>query len=122
MKRVVKPGGYVVLIENLPIAQNQAQENHLQLRRIGAQVVENELGYLNKQELLDLVNKTGFKDMKVKIVDYNLCSTPAIFYISEEHIQKGIDPGLVVEYKKITQAIKKNGEVSPPTIIVKAKK
>ena len=43
MKRVVKPGGYVVLIENLPIARNQAQENHLQLRRIRAQVVKNEL-------------------------------------------------------------------------------
>ena len=49
MKRVVKVGGYVVLIENLPIAKNRAQENHLRLRSIRTKFIKNELRYLSKE-------------------------------------------------------------------------
>lgn len=122
MKRVVKVGGYVVLIENLPIAKNRAQENHLRLRSIRTKFIKNELRYLSKEELLRITYEAGFKDVEIKVVNYGLCSTPAIFYLSKEHIKEGVDPLIIKEYEEVIKSIKEIGEESPPTAIIKARK
>jgi len=122
MKRVVRRGGYVVLVENLPIARNEPQRNHLRLHSLRTKLIKNELRYLSKEELMGIVNEVGFKDVEVKVMDYGLCSTPAIFYIGKEHAQRGMDSTLINEFKEVVNAIKKVGEASPPTIIIKARK
>ncbi len=113
MKRVVKRGGYVVLIENLPIARNEPQRNHLKLRSIRAKLFKNELGYLSKEKLLMIINEVGFKDIEVKVMDYGLCSTPAIFYIGEELVQRGVDPALIDEFRETVRALEKWGKYRP---------
>jgi len=122
MKRVVKPEGYVILVENIPVARNELQRNHLRLHSLRVRFIKSELRYPSKEELIEIVNEIGFKDVEVKVVDYGLCSTPAIFYIGKEHTQKDVDPELVDEFKNVMQAIRKVGEASPPTIIIKARR
>ncbi len=122
MKRVVKRGGYVVLVENFPIARNEPQRNHLKLHSIRVKLIESELRYFSEDELAEIVNEAGFKDIEAKVVDYGLCSTPAIFYVGKEHVQRGVDPALIDEFREVTQAIKRVGEASPPVLIIKARK
>jgi len=122
MKRVVKPGGYVILVENIPTAKSELQRNHLRLHSLRVRFIKSELSYLSKEELTEIINEMEFKDVEVKVVDYGLCSTPAIFYIGKEQAEKGGDPVVISEFREVTQAIRRVGEASPPALIIKARK
>ena len=122
MKRVVKPGGYVILVENIPVAKNELQRNHLRLHSLRVRFIKSELRYLSEEELVGIVNENEFKDVEVKVVDYGLCSTPAIFYIGKEQAKGNVDPALISEFKEVTQAIRRVGEISPPILMIKARK
>lgn len=61
MKRVVVKGGSVILVESLPVARTKAQEAHLQMFRCKAKYTSGELNYLPNEELLEMLQKVGFK-------------------------------------------------------------
>ncbi len=77
--------------------------------------IESEPRYFSGDELAEVVNEAGFKDIGVKVVDYGLCSTPAIFYVGKEHVQRGVDPALIDEFGEVTQAIKEWGSITTRT-------
>ncbi|GEM_PF-6442363 len=39
-----------------------------------------------------------------------------------EQVKGNVDPALISEFKEVTQAIRRVGEVSPPVLIIKARK
>ena len=64
----------------------------------------------------------GFRDIEVRIVDYNLCSTPALFYIDVAKLRGEVEDSIIGEYEGLIQLVRRIGEVLPPTIIIKARK
>lgn len=53
--------------------------------------------------------------MEVKVVDYGLCSTLAVFYIGKEQAKGNVDPALISEFKEVTQAIRRVGGITACT-------
>ena len=124
MKRVVVEGGSVIVVENLPITRTKAQEAHLKMFKYKVKYSSGELYYFSKRELLEMFRKAGFKneDIEIKILNYNLSATPPLFSLNtsilgeekREHAQK--------EYNEAVEMIRKWGEASPLTILIKANK
>ncbi len=69
-----------------------------------------------------MINQVGFSDIQVKVLDYNLSSTPPIFYLNPEKLDDKIREKALREYNEAIEMIRKRGEVSPPIILIKAKK
>jgi len=124
MKRVVVEGGSVIIAESLPVARNKAQEAHLQMSECKARYTTGELRYLERDELVGMFEGAGFREIEVRELDYNLSAAPPLFYI-------GCHLSLLTEgerdeargaYGKALGLIREHGEVSPPTILVKATK
>lgn len=122
MKRVIVGNGYVVLMENISEARNKRQEIHLRLHSIRARVLCDKLDYFSEEELVETVNMAGFRDLEVKVVDYSLCSTPALFYVDVAKLRGKVEDNIINEYRRLMQLVRRIGEVSPPTIILKARK
>ena len=117
MKRVVVEGGSVIVVENLPIARTKAQEAHLKMFKCKVKYSSGELCYFSKRELLEMFRKAGFKneDMEIKILDYNLSATPPLFSLNTSLLSEEKK-----EYNEAVKMIRKWGETSPPTILIKA--
>lgn len=122
MKRIVRNNGYVVIVENLPEARNELQEAHLKLHSIRVKLLRDELDYFSREELVEMVNRVGFKDVQAKIVDYNLCSTPALFYVDAKKLHGKAKDSTLEEYERTIHFVRKHGEASTPVIIIKARK
>jgi len=121
MKRITKENKYIFIVENLREAKNVKQRIHLKLHSLRVRLLHDELNYFSKEELIRIVNNVGFKDIEIKIVNYNLCSTPVIFYINQEKYNR-IENNILNEYKKTIKLVRRIGEESTPVIIIKAKK
>ncbi len=119
MKRVVVRGGLVVLVENLPEVRSRRQEIHLKLHSIRVEILGDELPYLSKNELIELVGEVGFRDLEVEVRDYGLCSTPVIFHVDEGKLS-GLEEELVGEYRRAIELVRVFGECSTPIAILKA--
>ncbi len=122
MKRIVRNNGYVVIVENLPEARNKLQEAHLKLHSIRVKLLRDELDYFSKEELLKIINRVGFKDVQVKIINYNLCATPTLFYVDAKKLHGEAKDSMLEEYERTIQFVRKHGEASTPVIIIKARK
>ncbi|MHA1834317.1 MAG: class I SAM-dependent methyltransferase [Candidatus Baldrarchaeia archaeon] len=119
MKRVVVEGGSVIIVENLPVARTKAQEAHLKMFKCKVKYSSGELYYFSKRELLEMFRKTGFRndDVEIKILDYNLSATPPLFSLNASLLSEEKR-----EYNEAVEMIRKWGEASPPTILIKATK
>ncbi len=51
----------------------------MRLPSLRVRLIKSELRYLSKEELMENSQRDWFKDVEVKVVDYGLCFTPAIF-------------------------------------------
>jgi len=121
MRRVVKPSGFVALVENAPCAKSRAQEVHLKLHEARVKALRDELRYFSVEELLELVSEAGFRDAEVEILDCELCATPQILYLPEK-LRGNLNPQTVREYEEAVEEARRIGELSTPVIVVKAKK
>ena len=118
MKRVVRNGGYVVIVENLPVSLDLKQYLHLKLHNIRVHVLGDELPYPDTNELLGMVNYVGFRDIEISIIDHGLNATPAIYYISPSNSKFNKD--LFDNYIETVKIIRLYGEASTPIVIIKA--
>lgn len=122
MKRVVVEGGSVIIAESLPVARNKAQEAHLQMFECKARYTSGELRYLERDELEGMFEGAGFREIEIREVDHNLSAAPPLFSIdchlsllAEREREEAREA-----YDKALGMIREHGEVSPPTILVKA--
>jgi SAM-dependent methyltransferase len=122
MKRVVTEDGKVVIVESLPVAKNKAQEAHLAMFECKGKYSVGELPYFSEEKLLKMFQKPEFKEIEVKIVDYNLSATPPLFYLDASSLKGKDRENAQMEYNLATKMIKEYGEVSTSAIIIKAAK
>jgi ubiquinone/menaquinone biosynthesis C-methylase UbiE len=120
--RVLSKGGQMTVAENIPIAKNSSQEAHLAFYNCKCKYSVGDLSYFSEEEILEMFRKSGLREIDVKVVDYNLSAAPPIFYLNtsllkEEQIEKAQK-----EYTEAVDMVKKHGETSPPTLIVKVTK
>jgi len=122
MKRVVVEGGSVIIAESLPVARNKAQEAHLQMFECKARYTSGELRYLERDELVGMFEGAGFREIEIREVDHNLSAAPPLFSIDcHLSLLAERERGEAREaYDKALGMIREHGEVSPPTILVKA--
>lgn len=124
MKRVVVNGGSVIVVENLPIARTKAQEAHLQMFRCRVKYTSRGLDFLPKDKIVEMFHKVGFKKIEVKELDYNWSAAPPLFWI--DYYLPSLPDSEREEAKRAwNEAMKmvcKWGEVSPPSLLVKATK
>jgi len=122
MNRVVSKGGEIAIVESMPIAKNKSQEAHLAIFECRRKYTHYELMYFTQKELLDVFREVGIKQVQTKIVDHNLSATPPIFCLNTSLLEKEQVEKAKREYSKALSLIKKHGENSPPSLIVKATK
>jgi len=124
MKRVVVEGGSVVIAESLPVARNRAQEAHLQMFECKVRYTSGELRYLERDELVGMFESVEFKEIEGREIDHNLSAAPPLFCI-DCHLSSLADRESEEArevYGKALSLIREYGEVSPPTVLVKATK
>jgi len=122
MKRVVIKGGSIIIVENLPIAKNKAQEAHLKMYRCKVKYSSGELYYMSRNEIVEIIEKVGFRDFEVNVVDYNLSSTPPLFYLNPDRLADDVRENALKEFRNAVESIKVWGEASPPAIFIRAMK
>jgi len=122
MRRLVVEGGSVIVVENLPIARTKAQEARLKMFKCKVKYSSGELYYFSKRELLEMFRKAGFRneDIEIKILDYNLSATPPLFSLDTSLLSEEKRERAQKEYYEAVEMIRKWGETSPPTILIKA--
>jgi len=123
MKRVVVEGGSVIIAESLPVARNRTQEAHLQMFECKVRYTTGELRYLKRDELVGMFESVGFKEIEASELDHNLSTAPPLFCI-DCHLSPTLTEREGEEareaYRKAISMIRKYGEASPPTMLVKA--
>jgi len=109
-------------VENLPITRTKAQEAYLKMFKCKVKYSSGELYYFSKRELLGMFRKAGFKneDMEIKILDYNLSATPPLVSLNTSLLSEEKKEYVQKEYNGAVKMIRKWGETSPPTILIKA--
>jgi ubiquinone/menaquinone biosynthesis C-methylase UbiE len=124
MKRVVVKGGSVIVAESLPAARTKAQEAHLQMFQCKVKYSSGELNYLEEGELLEMLQKVGFREIESKKLDYNLSAAPPLFCLDYHvsSLNESERDNARKAYEKAIKAVKEWGEASPPAMLVKATK
>jgi len=124
MKRIVAKGGNVIVVESLPVARNKAQEAHLEMFKCKVKYAWGELDFPTKENIVRMFQKVGFKDVEVKELDYNWSVAPPVFCINHylPSLPNSERKKAKKAYDKAVNMISKWGEVSPPTLLVRARK
>lgn len=122
MGRVISRDGEVVIVENIPIARNKAQEAHLAFFRCKCRYTSGDNYYFSSQELLQMVRDAGLTQVKVERVDYNLSATPPVFYLDSSALNEGEVEEAQELYASAIDMVKRHGEASPPALIIQAVK
>jgi SAM-dependent methyltransferase len=120
--RVLKEDGEMIVAENIPIARNKAQEAHLAFYNCKCKYDWGDLFYFSKEEVLEMFRKAGLTEINAKVVDYNLSATPPIFYLNTSLLEKELVEKAQKEYVDAAEMVRKYGETSPPTLIIKVTK
>jgi len=116
MKRVVRSGGRIIVVENLPAAKNIQQENYLRLYELKKEHFKGQIGFFTEEELIEFFRKAGIEDLKIEIIDLNYDASPPLFDSNSLSNEKK------EEYNKIVDSIRKYGIFQPPVIIIQATK
>jgi ubiquinone/menaquinone biosynthesis C-methylase UbiE len=122
MNRVLSKDGEMIIVENIPIAGNKAQEAHLAMYKSKCNYSSGDVYYFSQEELLRTIRNAGLRETHVEVVDYNLSATPPIFYLDTSRLSKGHIEKAQKEYAVAVDMIRKHGETSPPALIIKAVK
>jgi len=122
MNRVLSKEGEMIIVENIPIARNKAQEAHLAMYKCKCNYSSGDVYYFSKEELLRMFRNVGLRETHVEVVDYNLSATPPIFYLDTSHLSKGQIEKAQRKYIEAVDMIREHGETSPPALIIKAVK
>jgi len=122
MNRVLSENGEMAIAETIPDARNKSQEAHLSFYKCKCKYSWGDIFYLSKEELLQILTEAGLKDLYVEIADYNLSAAPPIFYLNTSRLKKEQVPTARKEYSEAVEMVRKYGETSPPTAIIKATK
>jgi ubiquinone/menaquinone biosynthesis C-methylase UbiE len=120
MKRVAQKGGRVVLVENLPIAKNRAQEAHLRMFNCKVKYTRGEMHYLTERQLISLLEKAGLRESNIEIFDLNLKAAPPLFFLNTSTLPKKQAAEARKEYTEAISAVRKWGEASPPSMFAEA--
>jgi len=120
MKRVTKKDGRVIVVENLPLAKNKAQEAHLKMFNCKVKYSPGELPYLAEGELTNLLESAGLRIFKIKTFDFSLSVAPPYFLLNASMLPEEQRAEAVREYNEAVEAVKKYGETSPPILMVEA--
>lgn len=121
MKRVTSAEGEIIVVENIPIARNKAQEAHLAMYKCKCSYSQGDLYYFTQEELLRMFEKEGLDEIHCEIVDYNLSATPPIFYLDASRLEQKQIEKARNDYAVAVDMIRKFGETSPPALMIKAK-
>jgi len=122
MNRVLSEDGELIIVENVPIARNKAQEAHLAMYRCKCDCSSGDIYYFSQEQLLKMFGSAGLTETRVEFVDYDLSATPPIFYLDSSRLGKGQMEKAQKEYAAAVDIIKKHGETSPSALIIKAVK
>lgn len=122
MNRVISKKGEIIVVENIPVARNRAQEAHLAMFRSKCNYSSEETYYFPQSELVEMFRNAGLEEDYAKTVDYDLSATPPIFYLDTSILNKEQREIAQKDYFAAVDLIKKYGESSPPALIIKALK
>ena len=122
MNRVLSKNGEMAIAETIPDARNKSQEAHLSFYECKCKYSWGDIFYFSEKELLQILTEAGLKDLYVEIADYNLSAAPPIFYLNTSRLKKEQVTTAQKEYAEAVEMVKKYGETSPPTAIIKATK
>jgi len=122
MNHILSKEGEMIIVENIPIARNKAQEAHLAMYKCKCNYSSGDVYYFSKEELLRIFRNAGLKETHVEVVDYNLSATPPIFYLDTSHLSNEQIEKAQRKYIEAVDMIRKHGETSPPALIIKAVK
>ena len=122
MNRLLSKEGEMIVVENIPIARDKAQEAHLAMYECKCNYSSGDVYYFSQEELLEMCRSVGLKEISVEVVDYNLSATPPIFYLDTSRFNKKQMEKAQKEYVSAIDMIRKYGETCPPAIIIRAAK
>jgi len=122
MNRVLSKDGEVTIAETIPDARNKSQEAHIAFYKCKCNYGWGDNFYLSQEELLQVLTEAGLKAPYVKVADYNLSAAPPIFYLNISRLREKQVATARKEYSEAVEMVKKYGETSPPTAIIKAAK
>jgi ubiquinone/menaquinone biosynthesis C-methylase UbiE len=120
MKRVTQKGGRVILVENLPVAKNRAQEAHLKMFNCKVKYTRGEMPYRTERQLTSLFEKAGLRRPHTEIFDFNLKAVPPLFFLNTLTLPKKQALEARREYNGAVSAVRKWGEASPPSMFAEA--
>jgi ubiquinone/menaquinone biosynthesis C-methylase UbiE len=122
MNRVLTDDGEMILAETLPSPRNNAQEAHLAFYRCKCKYGWGDLPYFSQEELSELFEEIGIAETTIQVVDYNLSAAPPIFWLNTSRLKDNQVEEAQRQYYEALEMIRKYGEASPPTAIIRAKK
>jgi ubiquinone/menaquinone biosynthesis C-methylase UbiE len=122
MYRVLSEGGEMIVAENIPIARNKSQEAHLAFYKCKCEYSSGDLFYFSQEEFQEMFKEAELGEVDFKLVDYNLSAAPPIFYLNTSLLKKEQIEKAQKEHNEAVNLIKKYGETSPPTLIMKVTK
>jgi ubiquinone/menaquinone biosynthesis C-methylase UbiE len=122
MYRVLSKNGEMIIAENIAVARNKSQEAHLAFYKCKCKYSSGDLFCFSQEALQEMFKETELGEANFKLVDYNLSAAPPIFYLNTSLLKKGQIEKAQKEYTEAVDLIRKHGETSPPTLIIKATK
>jgi ubiquinone/menaquinone biosynthesis C-methylase UbiE len=122
MYRVLSKDGEMIVAENIPIARNKSQEAHLAFYGCKCKYISGDLFYFSQEEFQEMFKEAGLGEADFKLADYNLSAAPPIFYLNTSLLKKEQIEKAQKEYNEAVDLIRKHGETSPSTLIIKVTK
>jgi len=122
MYRVLSENGEMIVAENISISRNNSQEAHLAFYKCKCKYISGDLFYFSQKEFQEMFKKAELGEVDFKLVDYNLSAAPPIFYLDTSLLKKEQIEKVQKEYNEAVDLIRKHGETSPPTLIIKVTK
>ena len=122
MNRVLSNDGEMAIAETIPHARNKSQEAHLAFYKCKCKYGWGDNFYLSQEELLQVLTEAGLKAPYVEIADYDLSAAPPIFHLNTSRLREEQVASARKEYSEAVEMVKKYGETSPPTAVIRATK
>lgn len=69
-----------------------------------------------------MLDETGIAETTIQVIDYNLSAAPPIFWLNTSSLKDDQIEEAQRQHSEAQEMIRKYGEASPPTAIIRAKK
>lgn len=120
MRRVTKNGGKLVVVENIPEANNMAQEAHLSMYNLKTSYIRSDNPYFSEEELVEMFQDSGLTVDRKKKLDFKLSYAPPIFTLNKNDMPEKDFLEAKERYLKAVEIVRKHGEQSPPALYLEA--